>query len=186
MKGKSVALTRQESLSPSPERPTRPLRKLSSASSDTAAESESERAVARGAISPSKKKPISKMGIIGGVKAQRSTQEKTKSPKPSAEPGQKMPSRGKSKLGAIGGKTSKATSPPPRVDDSVKSPTSCPPPGISSKQGPATEPDEGQDRVVTPVKTEEPITEAEKANQKRIELKRQLDQGAGKKKKRKF
>jgi hypothetical protein len=129
------------------------------------------------------------MGIIGGRKPQTSSKEKATPPEPSIEMSQSTPSRGKSRLGAIGGtkarKTRTASPPPTSRNDLTASPTASPSPGHATKES-------KKDKKVapkcssTPPKAEDTTTEAEKANMKRIELKRQLDEGARKKKRRKF
>ena len=129
------------------------------------------------------------MGIIGGRKPPISSKEKTKSPEPSIQTSATPPSQRKSKLGAIGGRKEKVANPVTAAcdHDSTASPTPSPlPMGPASEERAVTDPKAMPKRSVSPSKAEEPLTEAERANLKRIELKRQLDQGKGGKKRRKF
>jgi hypothetical protein len=180
-------ITKQKSIPPSPERPAKVSRRLSFPSTDTATESESESAHA--VTSPRTTKPsqaTSKMGIIGGRKPPKGSKEKTMSPEPSVETSQSTPPKGKSKLGAIGGRKARTASPPPPPrDDLTASQTASPSPGQGTKE---TMKDQkvAPQRSSTPPKVEDTMTEAERANMKRTELKRQLDEGPGKKKRRKF
>ncbi len=131
------------------------------------------------------------MGLIGGRKPANGRKEKTKSPEPLSQTGQTTPSHRNPKLGVIGGRQEKSTIPltPVRDHDSTASPTPSPPPppsGPPSGGRRAMDAEAVPKRSIDPSKAEEPLTEAERANLKRVELKRQLDQGAGRKKKRRF
>lgn len=118
------------------------------------------------------------MGIIGGRRAAISSKEKTRSPEPSTQASESPPSERKSRMGVIGGRREKPI-------DSTGSP-SPPLTGQIPRQGEGTDLKAAPERSISPLKVEEPLTEAEKANRKRTELKRQLDQGKGGKKRRKF
>ncbi|ERF72188.1 hypothetical protein EPUS_02980 [Endocarpon pusillum Z07020] len=197
-KSKPLYATKQDSPSPFPEPPAKAPRKSPSTSTDTATESESESAVAavhsvadRSTATP-KKNPAVKMGIIGGRRPPTSSKEPqmpTQSAEPPAPTKQRTPARPRPKLGAIGGKKSRTASLSPAASLSpTVSPghSAPPPPAVDAKQR-ATGSSGARRRSSTPPKMEEqPMTEAERADQKRLELKRQLDQrgGAGRKKRR--
>jgi hypothetical protein len=190
IKSKSATHSKQHSSSASPELAAEASRKLSSASPGTVAEpvtqpdSESAQNAAR-FRGPTYRMPISKMGIIGGRKPQSTNREKTKSPEVSGEStSRSTPPRGKSRMGAIGGKKDKAAGPSAREPDSTASSLRSPSEPPSEQL--TTDQNAEQTRSLSPAKTPEPLTEADRANRKRLELKRQLDQGAGRKKKRKF
>lgn len=191
IKSKSATRSKQHSSSASPELAAEASRKLSSASSGTVAEpvTQPDSGSAQNAArftGPTYKRPISKMGIIGGRKPQSTNTEKTESSEVSGEStSRSTPPRGKSRMGAIGGKKDKAADPSAREPDRTASSIRCPPSEPPSEQL-TTDQNAGQTRSLSPAKTPEPLSEADRANRKRLELKRQLDQGAGKKKKRKF
>ncbi|KAF7506883.1 hypothetical protein GJ744_011124 [Endocarpon pusillum] len=210
-KSKPLHATKKDSPSPFPEPAAKAPRKSPSASTDTATESESEsesesaavHSVADRSTATPKKNPAAKMGIIGGRRPPTSSQGQKMMPTRPAEPAaptdQSTPPRPRPKLGAIGGKKrrtasrsspSPAASLSPTVSPSPSAPSPPPPPpppGIDAKQR-ATGSPGAQTPSRTPPKMEEvPKTEAERADQKRWELKRQLDQrGGGGRKKRRF
>ena len=191
--------TKQDSPSPSPEPPAKAPKRSPSTSTDTATESESEsesepaaaHSVPDARTATPQKNPAVKIGIIGGRRPPTSSKEQkmqTRSPEPSASTDQSPPPRPRPKLGAIGGQKSRTASLSPTASlNPTLSPSPSAPPGVDDAKQRATGAIGAQRRARTPPEMEEPMTEAERANQKRLELKRQLDQrGGGGKKKRRF